>query len=133
MNSIVQYSGVVALVILAIMGIIYLVPNEQIAGTANCAGDTTCFTKLAALTSFESDGTSSLTGNTTITGNLAVSTTTLTADFNVGATNASSTISLGRSCIRVTENKGGVFTDVYYTPSSVNTLGGWSTTTVSCF
>lgn len=71
-------------------------------------------------------------------GNVGVGTTTPTAKFAVDkGSGATTTLDFAKPCFRMTENKNGVETMVYYWPSSgsVNssTLGGWATSTTSCF
>lgn len=59
MNTLLKYSGLVALIILAIFGLSRILLSKSVVfGTAaSCSTDVTCFTKLAALTSFQDDGT----------------------------------------------------------------------------
>ncbi len=82
MKLIKEFSGVVALVILAIMGLMNLKGASDLVGTAIDCQAVTCFTTLGVLTSFQVDGSSifngsvTQTGNMAVTGNLAVSGTT---------------------------------------------------------
>lgn len=80
-------------------------------------------------------------GATTITGQLTASTylgvasTTPSAKLSVGvtahATSATSTIDFAKPCFRMTTDNG---TMLYYWPSvSSGVLGGWATSTTSCF
>lgn len=80
MEKIFKWSGVVALVILAIIGFKGMMSSEAYGVAANCAGDVTCFTKLASLTSFQNDGTSIFNGAITNESTLAVTATSTLSD-----------------------------------------------------
>ena len=73
MNTILKYSGVVALVILVILGIQHFLPKGQFGSATSCTDGYSCFTNLETQGNSVVDGTS-----------LQVSTTTLsdTVNFN---------------------------------------------------
>lgn len=103
MNSILKYSGVVALVILAIMGIRYVVNQSQSSasfGTAVDCGSTTCFTTVGVLTSFQDDGTAIFNGAVTLAGSILQSGKALFT----GGVYASSTIQTSGPLVNYTTN-----------------------------
>jgi len=68
---------------------------------------------------------------------VGISTTTPSAMFSVGNSagdhSATSTIDFAMPCFRMTVDDGGTKSDLYYWPSSIGTLGGWATSTTSCY
>ncbi len=68
MNNIKQYAGVVALGILAIIGLSHLIGSAPKLGTAADCTSVTCFTTVGVLTSFQDDGTAIFNGATTLAG-----------------------------------------------------------------
>ena len=77
-------------------------------------------------------------GDITIAGNLSVGTTTNTNIINAGTgSSATTTIDMGQVCFRfITPDPSN--TVIYYWPVATSTgagmgLGGWATSTVSCF
>ena len=79
----------------------------------------------------EVTGATTLTAAATLTTSGSIATTSTTRMLNIGAgASATTTIDIGKPCFLVAEtNK----TPVYYWPQSLGTLGGWATSTVSCF
>jgi len=64
-------------------------------------------------------------------GNVGIGSTTPTATLAIGSdTDATSTIDFAKPCFRMRDEQG---TTVYYYPSDQATLGGWATSTTSCF
>ena len=76
--------------------------------------------------------TTSVDGNITTAGNLKVATTSA-PDINLAvgpSTNSTTTIDFAKPCFRMTDEAGNL---LYYYPSSKGTLGGWATSTTSCY
>jgi hypothetical protein len=81
MDKLLKYSGLVALVILAIMTVPHLFKGQSFGTAISCATDVTCFTKLGVLTTFQVDGTTIFNGTVTYTSSIvaaALSATTAT-------------------------------------------------------
>ena len=126
MNFIKEYSGVVALVILAILAVTggFSAGKAGVFGSTSCA-DTTCLTGGLRLLG---------TGYLETAGNFSVATTSNTRMINAGAGgSATTTIDVGKPCFQTTVNAGGVTSVVYYWPSNVGALGGWATSSTACF
>jgi len=71
-------------------------------------------------------------------GNVGIASSTPTAMFAVGNEagdhSATTTIDLGMPCFRMTVDDGGSISDIYMWPSfEEGILGGWATSTTSCF
>lgn len=104
-ETIIKWSGVVALVILAIMALRSLATTQSF-GTAVDCGAVTCFTTVGVLTSFQVDGTTIFNGSVTqagpalFTGGVYASSTVQTSGplVNYTTNTATSTTKLG--CIQ---------------------------------
>lgn len=94
-----EWSGPVALVILAIMGLSGFVKTNSF-GTAIDCGATTCFTTLGALTSFQDDGTAIFNGAVTFAGAVTQS----GAALFTGGVYASSTVQTSGPLVVYTTN-----------------------------
>lgn len=104
MTTIKEYSGVVALVILAIMGLSGFVHGNSFGSASACTDGYTCFTNLEVQGNYLVDGTSGFTGATTFAGGVFASstlqTTATTTDYGnvVVRTSDTATSSVAAGC-----------------------------------
>ncbi len=102
-----EYSGLVALVILAIMSVSNLIGGKSaLFGTAIDCQAVTCFTTVGVLTSFQNDGATILNGALTLTGALGITgNVALTGNLTVsGTTGLTGTTTAAKPVIVTTAN-----------------------------
>ena len=117
METLKENAGVVALVILAIMGLSLIFGGDKASfGTAAaCSDGVTCFTSLAALTSFQADGASIFNAAATFNSTLAMATTSPSSLGNVVISGTgTTTLMLGSAtagkgtCLQMLSSSGGL-------------------------
>ncbi len=118
MNDILKYSGLVALVILAIITFNQMMPKHVKYGAAVNCNSTTCFTTIGVLTSFQDDGVAIFNGAVTLAGALTQS----------AAAAFTSTVTIGTSGTAVNQVNYGTCAILAY----ATTIAASSTATVDC-